>query len=90
MPRVAVKVELNEQQAKELQQTANSHKAEYRLVRRARMILELAEGKMVKDVAAELGERPNTVILWRDRHLANGIEGLQDGQEKRKAKEIWR
>ena len=36
------------------------------MVRRARMILELAEGKMAKDVAAELGERPNTVILWRD------------------------
>ena len=36
------------------------------LARRARMILELAEGKMAKDAAAELGERPNTVILWRD------------------------
>ena len=36
------------------------------LVRRARMILDLAEGKIAKDAAAELGERPNTVILWRD------------------------
>ena len=35
-------------------------------MRRARIILQLAEGKMVKDAAAELGERPSTVILWRD------------------------
>ena len=60
------------------------------LVRRARMILELAEGKMVKDVAAELGERPSTVILWRDRYLANGIEGLKCAQEKREAQSLWR
>ena len=34
MARVAAKVELNERQTKELQQIANSHKAEYRLARR--------------------------------------------------------
>lgn len=35
-------------------------------------------GKSIKDIAMQLNERPNTVILWRDRFPEYGILGLQD------------
>ena len=47
-----------------------------RLAVRARIILLCAEGYKVKDIAAELNERPNTVIQWRDRFIEYGVKGL--------------
>ena len=61
-----------------LQKIARSQSAEQRMVRRSKMILLCHEGKQIKEIAAELGERPNTIILWRDRYLEKGIEGLRD------------
>jgi len=40
------------------------------------MVLGCIEGKQVKEIAAEMGERPNTVIFWRDRFAANGVSSL--------------
>lgn len=47
-----------------------------RLASRALMVLRCAEGVQIKDIASELGERPNTVIQWRKRYAAYGIDGL--------------
>lgn len=47
-----------------------------RVALRAQMVLQCADGKRIKDIAAEHQERPNTVILWRDRFIQSGIEGL--------------
>ena len=47
-----------------------------RLALRAQMVLQCIEGRQVKDIAAELGERPNTVILWRNRFAEGGVDGL--------------
>ena len=47
-----------------------------RLALRASMVLRCIEGEQIKDIAADLHERPNTVILWRNRFSANGIDGL--------------
>lgn len=47
-----------------------------RLATRARIVLGCAEGKQIKDIAAELHERPNTVITWRKRYSEQGIDGL--------------
>ncbi|MBP5751793.1 MAG: helix-turn-helix domain-containing protein [Treponema sp.] len=47
-----------------------------RLALRAKIVLECAEGKQVKDIAADLQERPNTVILWRKRFEEHGLQGL--------------
>ena len=49
---------------------------EPRLSLRARIVLACIEGRQVKDIAAELNERPNTVILWRRRFDEQGISGL--------------
>lgn len=47
-----------------------------RLALRARMILQCLQGKQIKDIAVDLGERPNTVILWKNRFSEQGISGL--------------
>lgn len=47
-----------------------------RVAERARMVLECAKGHQIKDVAAILSERPNTIIKWKKRYEALGIGGL--------------
>lgn len=42
------------------------------------MVLGCIAGKSIKDIATQLNERPNTVILWSDRFSEYGIPGLQD------------
>ena len=42
------------------------------------MVLGCIAGKSIKDIATQLNQRPNTVILWRDRFSKYGIPGLQD------------
>ena len=49
-----------------------------RLALRAQIVLRCIEGEQVKDIAAALGERPNTVILWRRRYESDGIQGLRN------------
>jgi len=78
MPRTAKPLICSEEEIAELTKIINAHKSEQRLVRRAKMILMCAEGRAIKDIAAELGERPNTVITWRDRYSEQGAKGLAD------------
>ena len=40
------------------------------------MVLGCIEGRQVKDIASEMNERPNTVIMWRNRFSEEGIRGL--------------
>lgn len=49
-----------------------------RLALRARMVLQCLEGKQIKDIAIDLDERPNTVILWKNRFSDQGISGLSN------------
>jgi len=80
MPKTAKKVDCTENDIISLCKIVSAHTSEQRMVRRAKMILMCAEGHQIKDIANELGERPNTVILWRDRFIENGIKGLYDSQ----------
>jgi len=80
MPRIAKKIECTEEEVATLRRIISAHKSEQRMVRRARMVLMCAEGHQVKDIAAELGERPNPVIMWRDRYAEQGIDGLLDSK----------
>ena len=50
---------------------------EQRRVRRARIVLALAEGQAVRRVAREVGVDENTVRLWRDRFTEGGITALE-------------
>jgi transposase len=78
MARKARITECDDNTHHKLMQIANSHSAEYRLMRRAKIVLGCIDGKRVIDIAAELGEQIDVVIKWRDRFIANGIAGLKD------------
>src|SRR5689334_25276711 len=57
---------------------ARSRSAEARLAERAKIILACLDGKRNDEVSRELGVRPNTVGLWRQRFAARGMAGLRD------------
>ncbi|HKM05423.1 MAG TPA: IS630 family transposase [Sphaerochaeta sp.] len=78
MPRVAKRIECTEEQLEYLNKFANSQKSEKRLIDRARMVLGCAQGRRIKDIAKDLGVLPNTVIKWRERFKAYGMDGLYD------------
>jgi len=78
MGRVARSVELSAQEREELEAIVSSGTYEARLFQRAKIVLLCSEGTAVNKIAEKLDIRPNTVIVWRDRYLAEGIEGLYD------------
>jgi hypothetical protein len=48
------------------------------LVRRARIVLLVAEGKPLDQVARQVGVRPNVVRTWADRYRTGGLDALED------------
>ena len=84
MARTAKRLTCTDAEIAELNKIINAHKSEQRMVRRAKMILLCNEGFRIKDIAAEMSERPNTVILWRDRYIDQGVKGLNDTQRSGK------
>ena len=78
MTRVAVALACSAEQRTELINLAGSRTKEARLVERAKIILACLEGKRNDAVSRELGVRPNTVGLWRNRFAARGMAGLHD------------
>ena len=78
MARTAKVVTCDKEVRQRLEQIARSQKEEIRLVRRARIILGCLDGKRIKDISAELGEKADVIIKWRDRFIAEGISGLSD------------
>lgn len=82
MPRVAKKIICSEEDHTELLKIVHSPKSAQRIVQRAKMVLACLEGKAIKNIAEEMNERPNTVILWRDRFSKLGIPGLEDQLRK--------
>jgi transposase len=57
---------------------ASSRSIEWRLVERARMIKQLLDGSPINKIAQAMGTGQNTVIKWRNRFAAQGINGLYD------------
>jgi transposase len=76
--RVTVALSCSAEQRTELTNLARSRTEEARLVERAKIILACLEGKRNDEVSRELGVRPNTVGLWRQRFAARGMAGLRD------------
>jgi transposase len=48
------------------------------LVRRVRIVLLVADGLPLDQVARAVGVRPNVVRTWADRYRAGGLAALQD------------
>ncbi len=78
MTRVAVALSCSAEQRTELMNLARSRSGEARLVERAKIILACLDGKRNDEVSREIGVRPNTVGLWRQRFAARGMAGLSD------------
>jgi transposase len=74
--RVAPEVTLSKAERQELESWARGRNIEHRLVVRAKIVLLAADGKMNKEIGAELGLSAPTVQLWRDRFVADGLDGI--------------
>lgn len=61
-----------------LQRCADAPATLHRVWRRCHIVLLLAEGKSMRDVAARVGVARRTVELWRNRYEAEGLERLMD------------
>jgi transposase len=70
-----------------LTEWASSRTLEARQVERARIVLRCIHGEAVKDIARDLGVRPNTVIDWRRRFAGEGLTGLFDRPRSGKPKQ---
>ena len=78
MPRRPPIPRCSEKDRHTIEEWAASRTLESRLVERAQIVKRALAGEGVTPIARALGIRPNTVIAWRDRFDAQGIQGLQD------------
>lgn len=80
MPRGRPKEPLivSEEQRSELERLARRQKTAQALALRARIVLTCAKGGTNQAVAAQLGIVGATVGKWRNRFIANGVDGLLD------------
>jgi len=78
MPRRAPIPRCSEQDRHIIEEWATSRTLEARVVERAQIVKRALAGEGVTSIARAVGIRPNTVITWRDRFDAQGIQGLQD------------
>src|SRR5436305_145827 len=86
MPTHAPLIEISEDDRLKLQTWAKSRTMQKQIVDRAKMVLACADGKPVKDIAADFGTYPNKVIFWRKRFETQGIDGLFDFQRSGRRK----
>ena len=75
--RVALAVELSEEQEVELTKLARSKRTSVRLSQRARIVLLAARGLQNKDIAERLGVGRVQVSRWRERYVQFGLEGIE-------------
>lgn len=78
MSRVAVKIELTEEERLELEKNVKGHKIEKRLYIRSRIILLAVEGKECTEIAKILGVSEKTCRKWRNRFAENRLDGIRD------------
>ncbi len=73
----APRITLTAAQRDILTRWSRGRKTPVRLMQRARIVLLAAEGKMNKDIAAELDIMPNTVVRWRGRFATGGLAAIE-------------
>ena len=74
--RIGISIQLNEQQHKELTQIAQSRALPAGYVFRAKLILMLNEGATFAMIRERLETTNPTIIRWKERFLAAGMDGL--------------
>ena len=76
MPRSRPALALNETDAQQLRQWVSAFGTPQQVVLRGRIVLAAAAGQSDSAIARELDVNRNTVILWRRRFQAEGLDGL--------------
>jgi len=74
--RAAKELVVSAQDREQLESIARSHSLPAGLVRRAQMILRMADGESNSAVARRFGTSRPTVTMWRSRYRERGIAGL--------------
>lgn len=75
--RVAVAIELTEDERATLTRWARGRSTPARLVQRARIVLTAADGRENREIAEDLGCTRRTVGTWRDRFAAERLAGIE-------------
>ncbi len=75
--RVAVKIMVTDEQRATLQRWARGRSTPVRLMERAQMILQAADGQQNKAIADTLGVQASTVGRWRQRFAERGLAGIE-------------
>jgi len=75
-------IELTEKQREVLERIASSRSKEYRLVQRAKMIIELASGANHKEAARRSKSNRHTVRLWKNR-WGGASHRLKEAEQER-------
>ena len=78
MPKKSPVVPCTPEQLARLNVLSVSRTAEIRQVERARLVLRCIAGEAVQDIAAACQVEENTVRKWRERFVAEGLDGLRD------------
>lgn len=81
MPRPSIAVKLGTRDRRQLEAISRSQRMPAGVVRRARIVLRLAEGESVGEVAERYGVSRPTVSLWHRRFAERGVPGLQDASK---------
>lgn len=80
MPYRAAPITLDEQTRAELERRVRAGTCPQREARRARIVLLAAEGVSSRRISVEVGMHESHVAMWRQRFLAEGIDGLSDAE----------
>ncbi|MCA1678875.1 MAG: IS630 family transposase [Actinobacteria bacterium] len=72
------RIEVGDEDRLELERIVRASSCEVRMVERARIVLLAAEGMTGEQICEQVGCSLPTVVKWRGRYAALGIEGLRD------------
>lgn len=78
MPYVSAPITLDEATRAELERRVRATTTPQRDVKRAQIILAAAEGTSSRQIAMRVGMHESHIAMWRQRFLAQGLEGLCD------------
>ena len=78
MGRTIIKIKLSEEEKETLEMWVGSHKAEQRMVKRARVILLSDSGMELEEISRQIGLSTQACSKWRKRFMLHRLEGLRD------------
>jgi transposase len=73
-----IRIELTDEERRELERMARGQALEHRTVVRAQVVLGFADGKTVSAVARQAGRQRRIVRKWADRFVRKRLRGLED------------